>query len=135
LIASKAGLPNEAYRYFMEASTIDLYNASKKVMSGGEFLGGIHTAANGGVWLILVRGFAGFEMDGETVVLKSAVPEQWESLTFKLMIRGNELTICMDHEQVSIRSSEGNPGDVAARIDDRSMLVRPGCVEVVVSKR
>ncbi len=128
LIATKAGLPAEAYRYFMEASTIDLYNASKKVMSGGEFLGGIHTAANGGVWLMLVRGFAGFEMDGETVVFKPAVPQEWELLTFKLMIRGNELTIAMDHAQVSVQSAAENPGGVTVRVAERSLAVKPGAV-------
>ncbi len=55
LIASKAELPEEAFRYFEEASSIDLYNQSKKVMSRGSFLGGIHTAACGAVWFVVVQ--------------------------------------------------------------------------------
>ena len=32
LVASRAGHPEEAYRYFLESASIDLYNASKKVI-------------------------------------------------------------------------------------------------------
>jgi kojibiose phosphorylase len=51
---------DRAYEYFHKGAGIDLYNASKKVFSGGTFLGGIHTAAAGGVWQMIVQGFAGF---------------------------------------------------------------------------
>jgi len=71
------------------------------------------------------------EMDGETVVFKPALPKEWQSLTFKLMMRGNELTIKLDHDQVMVQSQAGNPGAVPVRVADRAVLVQPGTVEIV----
>ena len=126
LVASKTKHPEEAYRYFEEASTIDLYNASKKVMSGGSFLGGIHTAAAGGVWLIIIQGFAGFTMSKNGVAFKPALPDQWEGLTFKLRVRGCLIQVNITKEEIAVNSDSGNSTEIEIELEGISRILKPG---------
>lgn len=115
IIAARAGIADEAYRYFHEAATIDLYNKSRKVKSGGSFLGGIHTAACGGVWMMIVQGFAGFQVNGDAIEFDPALPDAWTSVSFRLHVRGNELAVRLDHSELSLTGQAGNPDRVIVR--------------------
>jgi kojibiose phosphorylase len=126
IVASWVGYPDEAYRYFMEAATIDLYNASKKVMSGGSFLGGIHTAAAGAVWQMIVKGFAGFKLIAGVVHFRPALPPQWQSVTFKLMVWGNWLTVKMAADGLTVSAAVDNPATLRVRVAEHEVEVMPG---------
>jgi kojibiose phosphorylase len=128
LVASKAQHPQEAYRYFMESATIDLYNASKKVMSGGSFLGGIHTAAAGGVWLIIVKGFAGFGLTDDGVAFRPALPASWESLRFTLRVRQCLLEVTLDRKGICIRNREDSPQQLHVSLPGTGAWLEPGKV-------
>jgi kojibiose phosphorylase len=129
LIASKVGYAEEAYDYFMNAATIDLYNASTKVMSGGTFLGGIHTAACGAIWQMIVEGFAGFSIDEDGISFTPALPTQWDGLSFKLVVRGNLLTVRLTPEDLTIASPAENPAPVTVSVGERTMVLQPGTRE------
>lgn len=126
LVASKAGHEEEAYRYFMESATIDLYNASKKVNSGGSFLGGIHTAAAGGVWRIIVEGFGGFQLTENGVKFEPRLPEEWEGLSFKLVTKGCLIEIRIDKEGIAIKSDRNNSTELKTELFDQSKVLQPG---------
>ncbi len=126
LIATKAGLYDEAYRYFMEAATIDLYNMSKKVMSGGSFLGGIHTAAAGGVWIMIVQGMAGFAVTETGVRFAPALPAQWEALRFSVRVRGHALAVEITAEALTVRAGEENPGALPVTVGEETVAVAAG---------
>ncbi len=126
LVASKTNHPEEAYRYFMEASTIDLYNASKKVMSGGSFLGGIHTAAAGGVWLVIIYGFAGFELLKDGAKFQPALPESWESLSFELVVKECRIQIELTTNDISVTSHSSNKKEIEIELADGLRFVKPG---------
>ncbi len=126
LIASKAELPEEAFRYFEEASSIDLYNQSKKVMSGGSFLGGIHTAACGAVWFVVVQGFAGFEVHGDVLRFRPALPERWEGLRFPLVFQSNHLAVELRRDAITVTAAPDNPGTVTISVGDDERQVGPG---------
>ena len=126
LVAIKAGHFDEGYRYFMESSTIDLYNASKKVLSGGSFLGGIHTAAAGGVWLIIVEGFAGFKRYKDGIRFKPALPDEWDSLSFKLMVLDCELHIELTRKRLKVTSISSNTAEINVFLGDDKQILKPG---------
>jgi kojibiose phosphorylase len=128
LVASRAKHPEEAYRYFMESATIDLYNASKKVMSGGSFLGGIHTAAAGGVWLIIVKGFAGFSLTDDGAAFEPALPESWESFCFTLRVRGCLLEVTLGRKGIRIRNREDSPQQIHVSLAGKGTWLEPGQV-------
>lgn len=126
MVASWVGYPDEAYRYFMEAATIDLYNASKKVMSGGSFLGGIHTAAAGAVWQMIVKGFAGFKLVAGVMHFRPALPRSWQAVTFKLVVWGNWLTVRMAVDGLTLSAAADNSVALKVRVDGREIEVIPG---------
>jgi kojibiose phosphorylase len=126
LIAARVGYADEAYRYFMIASTIDLYNKSKKVMSGGTFLGGIHTAAAGGVWQVIVQGFAGFEVHNGGISFRPALPESWDAVAFKIIYQGNRLRIQLTHQSLTVASDGNNADAVTITIGDEKQTVEVG---------
>ena len=126
LIASKAGKNEQAYAYFKEGATIDIYNASKKVMSGGSFLGGIHTAACGGTWLAIVQGFAGFTVEEKEVRFQPRLPKNWTSLCFKIALWGNLLEVEVKNEQVAIRACKQNEEPVKVTVGEQTWHVNSG---------
>ena len=126
IVASKAGYPDEAYRFFLEAATIDLYNQSKKVVSGGSFLGGIHTAACGAVWQMIVEGFAGFHIDGDELVFDPALPERWHSYSFRLAFRSNDCTVTVRDSQIEIEAAGDNTAPLAVRVKGQSESIEAG---------
>lgn len=125
ILAAWVGYPDAAYDYFLEASTIDLYNASKKVMSGGSFLGGIHTAAAGGVWLMIVKGFAGFKLVNNVLHFRPALPEQWEEVRFNLSVLGNTLAVKLTQDEIIISSDPENRRSLEVKIADQHYFVEP----------
>lgn len=128
LVASKAGHHQEAYRYFLESAGIDLYNESKKVMSGGSFLGGIHTAAAGGVWLILVKGFAGLVLTEHGVSFKPALPASWDKLSFKINVKSCLLEVEIDKKQIRVQNLPTNSNKLWISACGKETWLSPGAV-------
>ena len=128
MVAAWADYPEEAYRYYFEASSIDLYDASKKVMSGGTFLGGIHTAAAGSVWQMIVRGFAGFKWVSGVLHLRPALPQDWEGVGFKLVLHGNWVTLSVTHGAITIQAAPENTSAVPFVVGSQSGEVAPGTI-------
>ncbi len=126
LVAGKAGHREEAYRYFLESAGIDLYNESKKVMSGGSFLGGIHTAAAGGVWLIIVKGFGGFKLTDEGVSFAPALPEAWDGFSFNLQVRGCRLRVTVEKRGARVECPASNPAKLHVAVMGKEAWLGPG---------
>jgi len=126
VIAAMAELKAEAQKYFYEGAGIDLYNASKKVMSGGSFLGGIHTAAAGGVWQMVIKGFAGFKHHSGTMFFKPALPQGWGEIRFKLITQGQLSQIELSNQHVAVKSSEHNNASLNVQIGDAYEVIAPG---------
>ena len=55
-----------------------VYGIAAQVSIGDLFIGGLHTAANGGTWIAAVQGFGGFKFDGEKIMLNPNLPDKWE---------------------------------------------------------
>ncbi|MEX2444929.1 MAG: glycosyl hydrolase family 65 protein [Alkalispirochaeta sp.] len=92
IVAAWVGHMEEAQRYFMKSCTVDLYNDNKAV-SGGTFIGGIHTAACGVSWQIVVTGFAGLYLTDGGFGFAPHLPPGWDSLSFVLQRWGARLRV------------------------------------------
>jgi kojibiose phosphorylase len=125
-VAAWADYPEEAYKYFLEGSSIDLYNASKKVMSGGSFLGGIHTAAAGAVWQMIVKGFAGFKLVSGLLHFRPALPKGWQRLSFRLIVHGNRLRVNLRQDGMTFTAAEDNQEALTLCVDGKDYQVSPG---------
>ncbi|AFG37274.1 glycosyl hydrolase family 65 protein [Spirochaeta africana] len=87
IIAARVHNRQQAYDFFMKSNTVDLYNTNKAV-SGGTFIGGIHTAACGASWKVLFNGFVGFEIENSCMRFRPRLPDQWKSITVPFVFRG-----------------------------------------------
>ncbi len=116
ITAARLGRTNQAYDYFMRSSTVDLYNTGKAI-SGGTFIGGIHTAACGAAWQVVVHGFAGMSSTAEGIILDPHLPAGWQELSFVLRWRTAvaDVTITPDGVSVTPRPESGEPLAVEIR--------------------
>lgn len=126
IVAAWADYKDEAYEYFLEGATIDMYNASKKVMSGGSFLGGIHTAAAGGVWQMIVKGFAGFKIVKDVLHFRPALPERWSGVTFNLVVHGNQIKVKIGPDSLLLAAKTENNQPVDIVVHNKAYQLLPG---------
>ena len=62
----------------------------------GNTADGIHLAAAAGVWLAVVRGFAGVELGADGVITTDPrLPASWRSLTIRMVVRGERVEISL----------------------------------------
>ncbi|MFP4331097.1 MAG: glycoside hydrolase family 65 protein [Spirochaetaceae bacterium] len=125
ITASWVGHLREAYDYFIRSSTVDLFNTGKAV-SGGTFIGGIHTAACGAAWQIITLGFARMRVDEEGIALDPRLPEQWSRLSFSLTFRGSRVRVEITPEEVTLVCDPGNSRDVPIKLPGSSASLAPG---------
>lgn len=130
IIAGKIGYLDDAYDYFMESCTVDLYNRSKAI-HGGTFIGGIHTAACGAAWKMIVQGFAGLELpetpeDNEVVSFTPGLPEKWEKVKFNFCYRYNEFEITMTEDEFIIKAAADNDEEAGFKVAGEKKAISSG---------
>jgi trehalose/maltose hydrolase-like predicted phosphorylase len=126
-IAANIGYRDKAYDLFIESCSIDLYNTSKAV-SGGTFLGGIHTASCGAAWQIIVKGFAGFhiEENGQIIHFNPKLPDKWNRIVFWVKYRNNTYEITIDRHSIIIVADKKNTDDVRIMVGEEPRSIQPG---------
>lgn len=107
IIAARLGRAEEVYDYFKKSAFIDLMSTNKAV-SGGTFIGGIHTAAAGGIWQLIVNGFAGMKIDRKGLSFKPVLCQEWEEVEFKLKYQNKEFKVILDQKNFKIKAAESN---------------------------
>jgi trehalose/maltose hydrolase-like predicted phosphorylase len=88
LAAARLGDLETAKRYFERAASLDL-----DFTHGVTAAGGVHIAALGGMWHALVFGFGGMFIDKEGPRFQPHVPEDWQTLRFRVQWRGSQLRV------------------------------------------
>ena len=88
IVGLRTGDKGKAYRYLRRAAFIDLLNLQKNTREG------IHAANAGGVWQVIVFGFAGVKTDDKgELIIEPNMPKDWKNLNFKLWHNGKRLNI------------------------------------------
>lgn len=117
IMGLKVGDEGKAYRYLKRAAFIDLLNLQRNTREG------IHAANAGGVWQVVVFGFAGVSMETDgTLCICPHMPPEWNELSFRLWHKGSllEITVSGDNRvQVVLLSG----ASVKARINGTHTLV------------
>ncbi|MFP4612410.1 MAG: glycosyl hydrolase family 65 protein [Spirochaetaceae bacterium] len=102
-VASRIGYTEKAREYFIASASVDLFNTNKSV-SGGTFIGGIHTAACGAAWPMIVFGFCGLSVEGTAIRLQPRLPAEWRSVSFFLTLRGALLDVEVEPQVITVES-------------------------------
>ncbi|MCR8656147.1 glycosyl hydrolase family 65 protein [Paenibacillus endoradicis] len=125
MVATDVGSPNWAYPYFLRTATIDLTGESKQYV-GDLYIGGTHPAANGGAWMATVLGFAGVHFNGQRVQIKPSLPEQWNSIRFPLLLKGQLFQVTVDSKAVVITPQGDHSHPIAFEINEQLHNVEAG---------
>jgi trehalose/maltose hydrolase-like predicted phosphorylase len=125
IVACEIGELERAYQFFLQTATIDLTGKSKQFL-GSLYIGGTHPAANGGAWMVAVRGFAGLRLTGEGLSLDPRLPGQWRKMCFRVHWRGLLFRISISPEEVQIEGAAHNSSQAAWRIAGEPVICPPG---------
>lgn len=96
IMASKLGLKQKAYDYFIETARLDLDNTH------GNTKDGLHMANMGGTWLAIVYGFAGLRIKEDGISFRPELPDKWNGYRFSIQYQGRKLQIDVSSRQTKI---------------------------------
>jgi len=110
MVLANAGRTADSWHFYRQALISDLSD-----IQGGTTAEGIHLGVMGGCLKGVITNFAGFNWHGGKISINPNLPEEWESLKFSVLIRGDryhfeasgeELIIKVDQENLSIPKNE-----------------------------
>jgi alpha,alpha-trehalose phosphorylase len=101
IMASKLGLEEKAYNYFIETARMDIDNTH------GNTKDGLHMANMGGTWMAIIFGFGGLRVKESGLHLAPMLPKQWQDYTFPLQYQGRELRVEVSSAATSIHLLRG----------------------------
>ncbi len=125
ITASWVDHPEAAFSYFRKAATIDLFSEAKAV-SGGTFIGGIHTAACGVVWQIVTTGFAGVYLVEGGFGFSPKMPQAWKEVRFTLKRFGRRISVIVTPGMLTVEADDSNDGPLTLEIAGQRTAVEPG---------
>ena len=102
ILATELNDIDKAYKYFRYAVNGDL----KDYFGNTEL--GMHAASLGGVWQLVINGFAGVRVKGDILSINPRLPRNWQSLEFKLIWRGSNISFRVSGDKVEIFLSSRN---------------------------
>lgn len=123
--AVDSGDRKKAYQYLEKTARTDL-DGTYKLYVGGVYIGGVHTAACGGAWMVAVQGFAGLSADEACVSLSPHIPENWNSISFVTHWHGQRISVNVGKEKVSVVSDRENTEIVPLKVSGISRKIKPG---------
>jgi len=106
IIAAELGYEDKAVEYFRNAAFMDLADVA------GNTDDGVHVASAGGVWMAAVYGFGGLRDSDGTLSFDPRLPRTWDGLRFPLQVRGQRLTVDINHDEVAYELGDGEPLDI-----------------------
>jgi kojibiose phosphorylase len=123
--AARLGRAEEALRYFRKGALVDL-GGDHKAVSGGTFIGGVHTAACAGTWQALAHGFGGLRDEDEGLGFDPLLPAAWTGFAFSAMRRGKRVRVDVAADRVVVAADEENPGPMPVRVGASRLELAPG---------
>ncbi len=124
LVAAEIGQTDWAYRYFMQAALMDLLG------TGPHWNLGVHTAAMGGAWQAIVRGFCQIELTEKGVHLRTwpALPARWTRVAFSFFWHGRLVRVSSDGARTTFQSATGTvplifPGGTQTLVPGRDLTL------------
>ncbi|MEF2976723.1 glycoside hydrolase family 65 protein [Subtercola sp. YIM 133946] len=124
IVAAEVGYRDLALEYFMTALFVDLGDLHNNSADG------VHVASTGGVWSALAFGFGGMRDYLGTFTFDPRLPEEWESLEFRVTILGTLLHVTVTAESMTFVVEEGD--SVLVYVADKRVDVVAGTPSVVM---
>lgn len=101
--ASFLGIKDKAEIYFKKALDIDLYNIYKDTGMG------LHVAVFGGIYMVLINGFAGLSFENETISFNPSLPSNLAEINFNVSFRGKLFNVIFANNGYKFTLISGEP--------------------------
>jgi kojibiose phosphorylase len=124
IVGAWIGHDDISYDYFIRSCAVDLFNTNKAV-SGGTFIGGIHTAACGVAWQIVTAGFLGMDVEGSQLSFAPRLPAGWQRVSFYLEIRGAGIDVDVSRHVVHCVSRSDSAATITISVAGVSEELQP----------
>lgn len=115
IIASKLKYKKHAYELYLRTSRLDLDDYNSEVAEG------LHITSMAGTWMSIVEGMAGVRIEEDALRLEPLIPDNWNSLNFRIFYKNNLLEIRISHDEVSIKNNGTKP--VVVSVSGKKMTV------------
>ena len=92
-------MKEKAYEMYLRTSRLDLDDYNNDTEDG------CHITSMAGTWLSIIKGFAGQRINNGLLSFQSFLPEQWESIRFKMLFRGVLLNVNITHQGIDIENT------------------------------
>jgi len=119
VVALEVGEVDMAYKYFKTVANTDLQD-----IHGNTELG-VHVAALGGSWQVLVHGFAGLRPKGGTLRVNPILPAHWGKVRLRVWFRRSLLEFVIARDGIEV-SSLGGAREANLEIWGKRYVVRVG---------
>ncbi len=118
IIASEIGYTEEAFKYFIQISRLDLDDFNENTYQG------LHTAGLGSAWMTLVYGFAGMRNYHGNLSFRPYLPEKLEGYQFSIYFKSRELRVRVTEKGASYRVISDQ--ELKLEHCDKEVILRPG---------
>jgi maltose phosphorylase len=99
ILACSLGMKEKAYEMYLRTSRLDLDDYNNDTEDG------CHITSMAGTWLSIIKGFAGQRIKNGMLSFRSFLPEQWDSIAFKMLFRGVLLHVKITHDGVEVENT------------------------------
>ena len=106
ILAARLGRTEKAYEMYLRTSRLDLDDYNHEVHEG------LHITSMGGTWMSVIYGFGGMMVKEGLLSFESALPENWEALSFKILYRDRVLQVRIEKDKVNVENLEGEGVDL-----------------------
>ncbi len=104
---------------FRHSLNIDLLN-TKKSVTGGTFIGGSHTAANGATWQMVMFGFLGLTMEGDGLVFHPRLPQSWTRVKTTMYFRDQTIIVTADKATLYLKRRAMSMAPISVSVLNRN---------------
>jgi kojibiose phosphorylase len=119
LFALELGDERKAYEYALQSCAVD------GVYAPGGSDKGLHAAALGGGWSMLVAGFGGVRVTPECLEVAPRLPSRWRRLAFSIRYRGLRLRFRIEPRRLVIQADPAGRA-VKLRVLGEPLTMKPG---------
>jgi maltose phosphorylase len=121
--AAKLGRMEQAYRFYLRTSRLDLDDYNKEVEEG------LHITSMAGTWMSIVEGFGGMRVLDDKLSFTPQIPSQWKIYSFKVNFRNRIIKVVVTPNNTSFELSGTN--EMSIRVNGERITLVPGKVITV----
>ena len=116
--AAKLGRMDQAYKFYLRTSRLDLDDYNKEVEEG------LHITSMAGTWMSVVEGFGGMRVLDDKLSFTPQIPKEWDSYSFKINFRNRiiKVTVSAKGSSYELIGSE----EMSIRVNGDRVVLAPG---------